>query len=366
MAIRLITGNPGAGKTVYAVSKVIKAIVGQRVTLESGETVERRIVVAGIRGLILAHERLPHKLTGETVLSEEVDRYNALMPGSTDQPAHQRLPGSPPVEGVPALVQTWWLWCKPGDLIVVDEVQFLAPRGTMGRKPPYWVQALEVHRHYGVDFVVITQHPQLIDPTIRALVGHHEHVRSIMGSSLCSVYTWDHASNPERFTLANKSVWKRGKADYRLFNSSVAHIKPPSAGRSVMVVLPLLVLGLVGGVYAFTGKWREKLPQSVEAQASADRGPLASLAASSAGGAVVDERVIAGCWSVGEDCKCIDGAGRRQVVAPTVCRASAAGYSGELPLSALAWAPQAAPLSVGQYGAAARGSNAGVAVSDQH
>ncbi len=114
-----------------------------------------------------------------------------------DTPKHQRLPGTPPQE-VECLVQNWWLWCKPGDLIAVDEAQFLAPRGAMGRKPPYWIQALEIHRHYGVDFIIITQHPQLIDTTIRNLVGLHRHVRSVLGSPVCMVYVWDHASNPER------------------------------------------------------------------------------------------------------------------------------------------------------------------------
>jgi hypothetical protein len=69
---------------------------------------------------------------------------------------------------------------------------------------------LEIHRHYGIDFLFITQHPQLLDTTIRALVGMHRHVRSVMGSPLCMVYVWDHASNPERFTQANKEKFIRG------------------------------------------------------------------------------------------------------------------------------------------------------------
>ncbi len=130
----------------------------------------------------------------------------------------------------PACMQNGWLWCKPGDLIMIDEAQFVMPRGTLGRKPPYWLQAMEIHRHYGVDFLIVTQHPQLIDTTVRALVGLHRHVRSVMGSQLCMVYTWDHASNPERFSNATKSQFIRRKAHYKLFHSAATHIKPPQLG----------------------------------------------------------------------------------------------------------------------------------------
>ena len=47
----------------------------------------------------------------------------------------------------------------------LDEAQFLAPRGALSRKPPYWIQAAGDPPPYGVDFIVITEHPQLIDST---------------------------------------------------------------------------------------------------------------------------------------------------------------------------------------------------------
>lgn len=415
MTIRLLTGAPGAGKTTFGVSQILAKLMGAKLVIEdgpdAGSEVERRCLVAGVRGLILDHEKLPHRLTGDAPPAYAVEFWNQVqdVPSAEgtiyaefvkghklehleDEPLYQRLPTQPPlarvpkggtvhrVEGdleldddgncvapkakwidVPCLVQNWWLWCRPGDTIFIDEVQFLAPRGSLTRKPPLWIQLLEIHRHYGVDFVLVTQHPQLVDNVIRSLVGHHEHVRPIMGSSLCSVYTWDHASNPDRFTLANKRLWRRGRKDYRLFHSSAAHIKPPSAGRGILVLVPLLMLGVVGGGYAFTGRWRTNEVPVAALPAAPHRELLSSSLAASG----VDTRVIAGCWSVGDDCKCIDGSGRRQAVAPTVCLASAAGYSGEVTLSALAWAPKAAPVSLGQYGAAAGGSNAGVAVSDQ-
>lgn len=337
MTIELITGTPGAGKTTFGVATRLVAESKRVITLadvidpSTGEAmkVSRRLCVAGVRGLVMEHERLPHKLTGELVKQAEIDEFNRYARGADgkeeDFPVHQRLPGEPPVEGVQCLVQNWWLWCKPGDLIFVDEAQFLCPRGTMGKKPPYWVQALEIHRHYGVDFIFVTQHPGLIDAVIKALVGLHRHVRSVMGSPLCMVYTWDHASNPERFTLANKSQFLRRKAHYRLFHSSVAHVKPPTSGRSVLLVVPLLLAG--AGVLAsqVIGKWSGKAaPQPVAALSDPGKG-VTSVAGNRD---VFKPLELQGCFSVGDLCRCQDREGRYVVIEPALCKRTASSFDG--------------------------------------
>lgn len=278
MSIELITGTPGAGKTTYAVAEVVARELGRKIKLSDevcialcldlGTVVDRRIVAAGVRGLKVEHERLPHILTRDRVLPSDVAKWNEMVSETvdgkrveTDEPVHQRLPTDPPRD-VPALVQNWWLWCKPGDLIVVDEVQFVAPRGTLGRKPPYWIEALAIHRHYGVDFLFITQDVQGIDTFIRGKVNPHRHVRSVMGSPVCMVYTWDHCSNTERTSLANKKAWWRRAKHYRLFDSSVAHVGPPTAGRSLLLVIPALLAAFGFGMNHFFNRFN---PPSAEA-----------------------------------------------------------------------------------------------------
>jgi zona occludens toxin len=238
------------------------------------------------------------------------------------------------------LVQNWWLWCKPGDLIVVDEAQFIAPRATLGRKPPYWIQALEIHRHYGVDFLVITQHPGLIDTTIRHLVGMHRHVRSVMGSPVCMVYEWDHAANPERFNLANKTTFVRRAKHYRLFHSSVAHVKPPTSGRSIFVVVPVLLLGVGWGVLHFKHRFSPGVPvaSAVAAPLADGRGAVSasSAAASAAYGPQVSIGVpVRGCWAQGDRCECIGDHGRRLFVDRQTCLVSSSGFDG-----LVQWEPQ--------------------------
>lgn len=362
MAVELITGTPGAGKTTFAVATRLVQEAKRTVTLDNdtciklgldlGTTVQRRIVVAGVRGLKVEHERLPHLLTRDVTPPSEVAGWNAMVQEKdettgkmvdSDIPVHQRLPGEHPKD-VPAIMQNWWLWCKPGDLIFIDEAQFVMPRATLGRKPPYWLQAMEIHRHYGVDFIFITQHPQLIDTTVRALVGLHRHVRSVMGSPVCMVYTWDHAANPERFNLANKSTFVRRRKHYALFHSAAAHVAPPTSGRSILVVVPLLVLGGVLGFMHFKKRFEPVGVSQAKAAEPSAYVPTVAVKGQAAPSALaprtprppgyIDVPEVQGCYSVGNDCRCI-GVDRRPVhVDLGMCKLSSSSYDG-----LVRWAP---------------------------
>lgn len=342
MTIEIITGSPGAGKTTFAVWKRLRSEVGRELVTDDGTIVKRRVIVSGIRGLLLEHERVPHRLTADEPKQELVDFWNEMRADMPDEPVHQRLAGSAPHRNAPELAQTWWLWCKPGDLIVIDEVQFMAPRGSLGRKPPYWIEAMAIHRHYGVDFIVITQHPQMIDTFIRNLCGLHRHVRSVMGSPVCMVYVWDHASNPERVSLANKTFYIRRPKHYRLFKSSVAHVKPPTAGRSALVVVPALALFVAFGVSAFKEKFNPSTaPAAVASTSSASSSTRSSsrpAAATVATAELEPKQALQGCWSYRERCECQDQRGFRVVVDLGVCRVSAASYDG-----LVKWAPRVVP-----------------------
>lgn len=326
MAISLITGTPGAGKTCYAVSQVVVGQAGKKITVEdpvgTPYEVTRRIVVAGVRGLAVEHERLPHPLTGEKVSQVDIDRWNAV--DDEGNPRVDRLPFAEPIE-VEASLFNWWLWCKPGDLIVVDEVQFLVARGTLNKKAPPYINRLAMHRHYGVDFLFITQHPDFLDPFMRKLVSLHRHVRSLLGFPLCMVYTWDHASNPERYSLATKGKYLRRKAHYALYKSAQAHVKPPTSGRGIFVVLPLLLAAVAA--LAFSYKARHAETSAVAALAL----PAVSLArpvADARPPGWLDVPKLTGCYAYRDQCGCIGEDGRPVKVALAMCRTSSEGFGG--------------------------------------
>lgn len=361
--IEMITGTPGAGKTTYAVAErllpesqrelvVTDAEVCLALDVEPGHKFVRRVLQAGIRGLTVEHEVLGHQLTRNAPTGVEVAKWNAFKRErdaetgkevESDEPVFERLPGEPALE-VPACVQNWWLWCKPGDLIMIDEAQWLAPRATMGKKPPAWIMKLEVHRHYGVDFILTTQDPGLIDTTIRKLVGMHRHVRSVMGSPICMVYTWDHASNPERYNTADKSVFRRRGKHYKLFRSAVAHVKPPASGRWALYVVPVLLSVFGFGFYNKVQAWvNPSKPVPVELAAGAVASVHSPVPAVHARASAprprgfVDVPKLQGCFSVGERCECISEEGRPVRVALPMCKRSASSFDG-----LVAWEPRAA------------------------
>lgn len=352
MTIELVTGTPGAGKTCYAVAKRIIGESGKTVAVESPtgsvDMVERRIIVAGIRDLAVPHERLPHTLTGERVSVTEIETWNAV--DKDGEPDFKRLPGDP-AHLVPASLFNWWLWCRPGDLIVCDEVQFIIPRGTLGKTPPHYIKSLEIHRHYGVDFLFITQSPQLLDATIRNLVGLHRHIRSVMGSPLCLVYEWDHASNTERITNASKRFYRRKAAYFKLYKSTVAVVKPPSSGRMIFWALPLLLAAFLAFGSHLKSKFSPPAPSAPFSALSDQALPAGSVSryASTNPQGWRDVPKLGGCYAVGDDCRCMEPDGRPVRLAASMCKTSASSFDG-----LVRWEPRPPlPASAPGYGAAA-------------
>jgi zona occludens toxin len=207
--ITLITGTPGAGKTLYAVSKLLRDLVGTTVDKSNDDGTVTKItrrILTNINGLLLDHELI-----------------NADAGGG---------------------LADWHLWAKPGDVIVYDEVQKPWPPRANGSKVPDYIQGLETHRHMGVDFILLTQNPMLIDRNVTALVGRHLHVRRFGAMGAAIVYEWDHCSRSLLFSKSiAKAPWKYDKSVYKLYKSAELHTKPKTS-------IPTLAFVVVGAIAA--------------------------------------------------------------------------------------------------------------------
>lgn len=212
--IYLITGVPGSGKSLYAVSTLVQALMKEVIRQEDGPDISRRLCVDGIPNLLLPHELMAKRPDDLTKIPEGDGVWN------------------------------WFDWCKPGDLIVCDEVQrHWRPRG-MGTKPPAEIAALETHRHKGVDFVLITQNAMLLDQNVRRLVGRHIHVRRLFGSARALVYDWDGCqTDTTRTQGATKTLFSYPKSAYKLYKSSELHTKQRQK-IPLFMAFPLVVIGL--------------------------------------------------------------------------------------------------------------------------
>lgn len=211
MPITLVTGTPGAGKTLYTLAKLAPKFLAEEVEID-GRKVPRTLHVAGVRDLMIEHEPIdrPHITEWETYR----DEWSGM----------QRAPGEPPLD-VPHRADNWHLWCQPGDVIIVDEAQYVFRPAAAGRKLPKFVDALNVHRHYGVDFVLITQGPQLIHTIARSLVSPHIHIRRVFGTHTCQVLEWDRASNVNQAKTAVHRTWRHDKKAYSVYKSAEVHTK---------------------------------------------------------------------------------------------------------------------------------------------
>lgn len=318
--IYLITGTPGSGKTLYAVSTLIQKLAAEKIKDKQGNDTTRRVVIDNIPALLL-----PHTLMA---------------------PGEQSLDGSsmnPTTDGLG--LWNWFDWCQAGDVLVVDEVQrWWRPRGA-GVKPPAMIALLETHRHKGVDFIIITQHPNLLDQNVRRLVGRHIHVRRMFGMARAVIYDWDSCSvDVSRVKNAAKSLWSFPKTAYKLYASSQLHTKQR---QKIPLWTAIPILAIAAGVFvipkafgvisnAATGKGVSPgLDALVAKQTSTVPVPLtpaSQVRQIGIPGASVGVPLLAqskpesiGCIAVRDRCGCFNSQGAKVEVEPEQCKSST-GY----------------------------------------
>lgn len=101
---------------------------------------------------------------------------------------HNSIPGLA-IPGWQTFEVKEWEQLPAGALVIVDEAQFAFPVTGRGQTPA-WVQKLATHRHNGLDFVVITQNPMLLDSFVRKLVDRHFHVVRKFGTHFATIYEY--------------------------------------------------------------------------------------------------------------------------------------------------------------------------------
>jgi len=114
------------------------------------------------------------------------------------------------VDGIPDLKLThlplddpkrWHVDVPDGSVIVIDEVQRVWRPVATGAQVTPDISSLETHRHKGIEFYLITQHPNLLHANVRRLVGRHIHLRDV-GVLGRWWYEWPESTNPESWRSA--------------------------------------------------------------------------------------------------------------------------------------------------------------------
>lgn len=208
--INLHTGVPGAGKTLYTLWLIRQAA---------------------------ASDNRPVFYNGITLLRPE------------EFPNWQELPRGED-----------WHTCPAGSIVVLDECQrVFRPRGN-GAVVPKHVEALETHRHSGVDLYVITQHPMLVDSNLRRLVGVHRHVVRPFGVPFATVHEFEgvreQCDKSRTGSVERRFAYPRDM--FGAYKSAEVHTHKSRIPARVFVLLALPVL-LAACVYWAYSWWAPRL-----------------------------------------------------------------------------------------------------------
>lgn len=239
--ITLITGTPGQGKTVKAVWDEIRPAVEQG----------RPVYYNGIPKLQLPAIRL---------LDDEVRNWSTLQLPSHFECFKDSDGFDHEVKIFDRQERAKFLeyqeenhkqlsFIEEGSLIVIDEAQrIFRPMGT-GVAIPDYLAYLEYHRHHGIDFVLLTQHPKLIHVNCRALVGRHIHLRNgIIGRVSHEWSEW--TENPHTKSTRSNAITRRNalpKAAFDLFESASIHVKPKKRFPMAIAVVLFAVVAVPAG-----------------------------------------------------------------------------------------------------------------------
>lgn len=204
--ITLITGGPGTGKTAWTLNELLKL----------QKTEDRPVYVHGIKGLKIPHVPIYCK-------SKLCD-----------------LCASQEIEEGALYVENWHEWKEPNALIIIDEVQRIWRPRSGASAPHQSISMLETHRHYGLDFWMISQGPHLFDQFIRPLVGKHIHLMAQWNGR--QQYEW--AECHQQLTNRGDAVkrpYSLPKRVFNLYHSAEVHTKQTKR-------VPMAVYGLAGSL----------------------------------------------------------------------------------------------------------------------
>jgi zona occludens toxin len=238
MAIELITGLPGNSKTLFAL----------RLLIDRASAENRAVYYSGLKDFLNGDERLK---------GTEWREFDPL---------------------------TWHETVPSGALIFIDEAQKVFRSRSLGSIPGRHVTELEEHRHKGIDFVMVTQHPSLIDPAVRKLTQVHRHMVRIFGMEASTVHRWDgqvrdNCDKPAGRRDSESVRWVFDKTLYGLYKSADVHTMKRRIPFRVklLIALPFVLGALVYGVYLKTSRFtRHEVDSSSRASSVAVGGRAGS------------------------------------------------------------------------------------------
>lgn len=215
--ITLLTGSPGTGKTAWLISQLL---------LIKEQQPYREFFIHGIREFTGFKHQTIYCKSPLCDLCQSVEQpENALY------------------------VENYHQWFQPHYMIVVDEVQRIWGKSN-GVNTTDAISRLQTHRHYGLDFWLVTQSPKLIHTDVKAMVGRHVHLVAKWNGR--KQYEWDemHEEINSR-TGAVTRGYKLPKHVFKLYKSAEVHTKQEKR-KPIVFYAVFALLAISVGLIIFT------------------------------------------------------------------------------------------------------------------
>ncbi|WP_026470758.1 zonular occludens toxin domain-containing protein [Alkanindiges illinoisensis] len=278
--LHLITGTPGSGKTLYAVSLIIQF------EKENAKNIKLNPAIFAHNDKIIRENKLEDEFQYGWNLKEQIElypdeydhfsilslelrhelyyqktmAYNSIITRIKDYNPALKLKFLKDVRTIYADINGLkvpnvlpspddWRTCPDGSRVFYDEIQ---QRETYKeeRKTNDIVEALQIHRHRGFDIYGITQFPVLVHSHFRSVVGNHFHLHRGWGMPSATVYLWAYCvlgpNEPTKKAIAERSFrFSYPKDLYKYYKSATVHTHK-------MRIPPKFIFICIGVVLAFT------------------------------------------------------------------------------------------------------------------
>lgn len=262
--MRLITGVPGAGKTLFAVSEILKVVQENQKKAARGE--EPRDIYTNIEGIN--------------------------------------------IPGVTYTTERDWRTFPDGSLVVYDEAhQLFRATGRPGLSDDPVISEMDMHRHRGFDLWFITQFPTKVHHEIRHMVDEHYHLLRQFGAKQATVYKWPEAADvtdKSARAVADTEFFRYPRECFQYYKSASIHtakLRIPAKIKFLAVVIGLIFsfvayrIVSAGGVYSMQPAVLSESAGAVSSGGAAERPADTAYTSES-------EVVFGGCISSSTACRC--------------------------------------------------------------
>lgn len=285
--LHMITGTPGSGKTLYAVSLIIQF------EKENAKNIKINPAVFAHNDKIIREQNLQDEFQYGWNLKEQIElypdeydhfsslafdlrhelyyqksmAYNSIIDRIKEYRPELKLKFLKDVRTIYADINGLkvpnilpspddWRTCPDGSRIFYDEIQ---QRETYKeeRKSNDIIEALQTHRHRGFDIYGITQFPSLVHSHFRAVVGLHYHLHRGWGMPAATVYVWAYVvlnpNDSSKKALSERSFRFNYPSDlFKFYKSATVHThKMRIPQKFIFMVGGILLAGFFAGKQLF-------------------------------------------------------------------------------------------------------------------